>query len=123
MVNRDIEIYMDQLSERPFFKIFSAEDVGQIKNESLIRQYNKGQIIFYEHDPKNYYYFVLQGLIKIEKLSFDGDLYYFVFVDLNSFFFYSDLLRVFNHQLSVYVETYKIIYILTNHHLLNMFFI
>lgn len=105
MVNRDIEIYMDQLSERPFFKNFSAEDVGQIKNESLIRQYNKGQIIFYEHDPKNYYYFVLQGLIKIEKLSYDGEHNYIDFVTLNSFFSYSELFSESHHQYTGHAET------------------
>lgn len=91
MVNRDIEIYMDQLAERPFFKSFSAEDIALIKDASVIRQYNKGQIIFYEDDPKNYHYFVLQGLIKIEKLSYDGDHNYIDFVTSNSFMSYNEL--------------------------------
>lgn len=91
MVNRDIEIYMDNLSERKFFKPFSAEDIAQIKNASVIRQFNKGQMIFYEGDPKNYYYFVLQGLIKVEKLSYDGEHNYIDFVTINNFFSYNEL--------------------------------
>lgn len=91
MVNRDIEIYMDQLSERPFFMPFSAEDIAKIKDSSIIRQFNKGQMIFYEGDPKNYYYFVLQGLVKIEKVSYDGEHNYIDFITINSFFSYGEL--------------------------------
>lgn len=91
MANRDIEIYMDQLHDIQFFKQFSAEDIALIKDASLIRQYSKGQIIFYEGDPKAYHYFVLQGLIKLEKVSYDGEHNYIDFVTHNSFFSYNEL--------------------------------
>lgn len=91
MVNRDFEIYMDQLSDIHFFKQFSAEDIALIKDASLIRQYSKGQVIFYEGDPKAYHFFILQGLMKLEKLSYDGEHNYIDFVTKNSFLSYNEL--------------------------------
>ena len=91
MVNRDIELFMEGLDERPFFKKFSAEAIAQIKNMSIIRQYDKGQMLFYEQDPKNYYYFVLNGLIKLESRSYNGESIYADFITTNDFFPYGEV--------------------------------
>lgn len=91
MVNRDIELFMEDLAERAFFKKFPNEAIAELKNISIIRQYDKGQMLFYEQDPKTYYYFILNGLIKLEKRSYNDDNVYADFINTNNFFPYGNL--------------------------------
>ena len=60
------------ISNAPFFNGLPEEQLNKILNISVIKQFNKDDFIFLEQDDGNGFYIVIEGMIKIFKLSLDG---------------------------------------------------
>ena len=45
------------------------------KNECIVRQYNKGQVIYYSSDELTHIYYLIDGYILREQFSMNGDVY------------------------------------------------
>ncbi|MCI7240725.1 MAG: Crp/Fnr family transcriptional regulator [Aerococcus suis] len=99
MVNRDLEFYIEYLQNEEFFANFTSEQLNEIENSAVIHQYRKGQILFFQSDPKIYSYYLLKGLIKLERSDESGELLYVDYVTSHSFFPYSS---VFGHREYIY---------------------
>ena len=54
------------------FSELSDQDFESIKSFSRSKVYNKGDIIFFDTEPYSGFYIVLNGLVKIYKISKDG---------------------------------------------------
>ncbi|AMB93308.1 cyclic nucleotide-binding protein [Aerococcus sp. HMSC23C02] len=93
MVNRDFEYYMENLSDEEFFSRFTEEEMMEIKSRSTIHQFGKGQVLFFQEDYKNYCYYLLKGLIRLEKTDETGDFQYIDYVTGHSFLPYGEFLN------------------------------
>ena len=60
------------LNQIPLLKILSAQDRQQVLGEMTETRYGKGQYIFREGDPTEYFHIVKEGSVKCVKSSLDG---------------------------------------------------
>ena len=60
------------LNQIPLLNILSAQDRQQVLRELTETHYGKGQYIFREGDPAEYFHIVKEGSVKCVKLSLDG---------------------------------------------------
>jgi CRP/FNR family transcriptional regulator len=60
------------LSSIPFFSGLSAEQLGEVGRVAHEKHFNKGEIIFSEGDEGDGFYLVVEGTVKVFKLSPDG---------------------------------------------------
>ncbi|MCZ0718112.1 Crp/Fnr family transcriptional regulator [Aerococcus kribbianus] len=105
MVNRDLEFYMEYMQNEEFFIHFSPEELNEIENNAVIHQYRKGQILFFQSDPKIFVYYLLKGLVKLERSDSSGDLLYVDYVSSHSFFPYTSLYNDEGYMYNCYAAT------------------
>lgn len=105
MVNRNVEFYMMILPKLNFFKRMSNSELNLIRQKSIIHQYGKGQVLFYQDDPKDYYYFLFEGLLKFERLDENAEYGFVDFVRGKTFFAYESLFSSGRHHYSAYSHT------------------
>ena len=60
------------LNQIPLLKILSAQDRQLVLGEMTETRYGKGQYIFREGDPTEYFHIVKEGSVKCVKSSLDG---------------------------------------------------
>lgn len=60
------------LNQIPLLKILSVQDRQQVLGEMTETRYGKGQYIFREGDPTEYFHIVKEGSVKCVKSSLDG---------------------------------------------------
>ncbi|WAT25576.1 Crp/Fnr family transcriptional regulator (plasmid) [Aerococcus urinaeequi] len=91
LVNRDLELYMESLEDEPFFENFATEQMNLLENKARFHQYNKGQVLFFQSDPRTYSYYLLKGLVKLESVAYQGDFSYIDFIEKQTFFPYGSI--------------------------------
>lgn len=67
MVNRDFEKYINEIESHDFFLNYSGEQLTRLLGRVIIHHYPKNQVIFFQEDYQQYGYYLLNGLIKLEK--------------------------------------------------------
>ena len=105
MVNRDIEAYYEDLELNQFFKRLTLDELREIKERSVVHQYRKGQIIYFQDDPKQYSFFVLKGFIRLERTDTEDTYVYIDYVQEKEFFSYSSVLTFDKYTHSAYTVT------------------
>ena len=60
------------LSHIPFFSDLAEDQLGEIEKISVHRTFNKGEVIFFESDDSTGFFVVLDGLVKVFKVSAEG---------------------------------------------------
>ena len=60
------------ISTTPLFSGLSENELEKVKQIAIDRYYNKGDVIFSEGDEAEGFYVVIEGLVKIYKLSSEG---------------------------------------------------
>ncbi|EFR31851.1 cyclic nucleotide-binding domain protein [Eremococcus coleocola ACS-139-V-Col8] len=104
-MNRELESYIEELEHHEFFKCFSTEELNYFKSNVVIHQYRKGQILFFQEDPKMFSYYLLKGLIKLETTNSSGDYTYVDYVQEHNYFPYSESLDRQNYGYTAYART------------------
>ena len=61
-----------QLAQVPLFKRVTADDRERIAAVSMIKAYERGQRVFSEDDPSDFFYIVLTGRVKVFKQAPNG---------------------------------------------------
>lgn len=105
MVNRDVEFYFETLHTKPFFERFTADEMHQIRSQSVVHQYRKGQILFFQADPRIYSFYLLKGLIRLEKTDYSGEYTYLDYIKADTFFPYGGLFGDSTYTHSAYSGT------------------
>ncbi|UPQ85019.1 Crp/Fnr family transcriptional regulator [Ignavigranum ruoffiae] len=105
MVNRDFEAYFEYLESEEFFLGFTPEELLKVKQLSVIHQYRKGQIIYFQDDPKRYCYFLLKGFIRLERTDTEDTYIYIDYIKEKNFFSYSSVLNFERYTHSAYSVT------------------
>jgi len=67
-----MERLLDIISRVPSFSGLPEDQLNEIKNIAIARRFKKGEIIFSDGDEGKGFYVVVQGLVKIFKLSPEG---------------------------------------------------
>ena len=62
----------EQLKQVPFFSGLSDAALAEIAKAAREKTFDKGQMIFFEHDPCDGFYFIRSGSVKIYKMSQAG---------------------------------------------------
>ena len=60
------------LAESILFSGLSDDDLSQVADIAHLKTFNRGKTIFFEGDEGNGFYMVVDGRVKIFKMSFDG---------------------------------------------------
>jgi len=63
---------LDIISNVPSFSGLPEDQLNEIKNIAVDRHFNKGEIIFSDGDEGNGFFVVVEGLVKIFKVSSEG---------------------------------------------------
>lgn len=64
--------FMASMGQSTLFKGLSADELGQLERISEARDYDKGEMLFLEGTAGVGFYVVVQGQVKVYKMSFDG---------------------------------------------------
>ncbi|MDE9751676.1 Crp/Fnr family transcriptional regulator [Staphylococcus delphini] len=72
LIQNDIHTFLERFAA--FIHIPSIV-LQPYKNEFMVRQYNKGQVIYYSSDELTHMYFLIDGYIVREHYNIHGDLY------------------------------------------------
>ena len=67
-----MEKTLSLISRIPFFSGLPKNQLKEIKRIAINRVFNKGEAIFFEGDDGNGFFVVVDGLVKIFKLSTEG---------------------------------------------------
>lgn len=73
--------YFKQLCRQAEFKQLTASELALIKTYSLFREYDKGQLLFFQGDLRVNFYYLLSGIVRIERRDADDRLNYFEYVN------------------------------------------
>ncbi|RPF53227.1 Crp/Fnr family transcriptional regulator [Aquisalibacillus elongatus] len=57
----------------PIFRDLSHDELQRLRNISLERDIDQGEILFHQNAPRHSVYFIRSGLVKIFKVSSEGD--------------------------------------------------
>lgn len=91
MVNRDLENYFEALGDKEFFEKLTNEEMNRLKSQMVIHQYRKGQVLFFYSDPKVYSFYLLSGLVRLERTDVEADHTYIDYIKENTYFPYSSV--------------------------------
>lgn len=105
MVNRDLQFYMENIHEEEFFQRFTNDEINTLRDRSFIHQYQKGQVLFFQEDPKQYFYYLFKGLIKLEKMDETGEYAYIDYISEDTFFPYGEVMSGKNYYYTGYAQT------------------
>ncbi len=69
----------------------SPKEIKEIETHLYFRQYKKGQMLFFEGDPRERIYLIVKGYIRLEKTNSSGSTRFDAFLKPASFFPYEGL--------------------------------
>lgn len=98
MVNRDLENYIEILDCKEFFDNLTSDEMTLLKSKMVIHQYRKGQVLFFYSDPKVYSFFLLSGLVRLERTDVDADNFYIDYINEDTYFPYSSVFGETRYQ-------------------------
>lgn len=104
-MNRDVDLYLEQIASHDFFKRFTQEQLNQILTNAIFHQYEKGQVLFFHGDPARDCFYLLKGAIRLEKMDSTGEYVYSDYVTEGTFFPYQILLSDKEYPYSGYSLT------------------
>lgn len=104
-MNRDVDLYLEQIAEHEFFKRFTQEQLNQLLTHSLFHQHEKGQVLFFDGDPARDCFYLLKGAIRLEKMDSSGEYVYSDYITEGTFFPYQIVLNNERYPYSGYSLT------------------
>ncbi|WP_206831118.1 Crp/Fnr family transcriptional regulator [Alicyclobacillus fructus] len=60
------------LREFSLFRDLSEEELGRVAHLAILRQFDRGDTIFIEGTPREAVFFIVRGLVKVEKVDEEG---------------------------------------------------
>ncbi|WP_277631535.1 Crp/Fnr family transcriptional regulator, partial [Atopococcus tabaci] len=87
---------MTDLSTHPLrhkkeFTGFTDQEFQSLIEYTRFRKYGKGQILFYEEDPKQTLFYLESGLVRLERYDISGDFLYVDYVKKGRLFPYGEI--------------------------------
>jgi len=63
---------IEHLKKLELFSSLADEELHQISDKIVLKQYNKNEVIFFEEDTSEYMYMILDGKVKVVQTTEDG---------------------------------------------------
>lgn len=95
--NSIIEIFRNQ----PGFCALSDEQFGKIAQHMHIKEYNKGQIVAEQGDPRSKFFFLIAGVMRTERYDIDGENNYYEYINTNTGLPYAGLFSLEEYPYSI----------------------
>lgn len=80
--------YMHYLKSRSEFSLFNEEEINILQDNMRVKEYKKGQILFDEMDARNRFFFLIEGLVRIERFDSSGEFGFYSYIKENLAFPY-----------------------------------
>ena len=81
-----VDYQFSRLRYQADFEHLTEEEFQLLKANVLLRSYKKGQVLFDEGDARDRLYYVIEGLVRIERYDESATYYYYDYVSNNSVF-------------------------------------
>lgn len=75
-----LDQYRHLLREKDDFNTLSDLDFEDLANGLQVRKYPKGQVLFSQGDGRNWFYYVISGVVRLEQINENGDIGYLNYV-------------------------------------------
>ncbi|MFV0557514.1 MAG: Crp/Fnr family transcriptional regulator [Enterococcus sp.] len=95
----------NQFRYEPEFEQLTNTEFALLKANILHRTYKKGQMLFYEGDPRERFYFVTSGLVRLESYDESATYYYYDYIAHNRLFPTAGLFQATSYQHSAQAMT------------------
>lgn len=89
--------YMQYLRQLSDFETLTDEEANLLMNNMSIKSFQKGQVLFDETDQRTRFYFLIEGVIRVERFDIDGDFGFFSYIKNDLGFPYRGLLSDKNY--------------------------
>lgn len=83
--------YRAFLKQQAEFKHFQPQEFDQLTTHLQVKQYAKGQILFDQGDRRNRFYYVIKGVIRLERVDASGSFSFINYVNAQKAFPYRGL--------------------------------
>jgi CRP-like cAMP-binding protein len=100
-----MEIKKELGKQHKDFRYLSDQDIQKLRDVSVARSYSKGQVLFDVDDDRSHVYFLVSGIIKLEKIDETGTFTYLHFKKAKSLLLYLDLFTDKKHYVSAVAYT------------------
>lgn len=107
---RGLKKSVADLHTEPIFSCLSQEEFSFLSSHIFLRQYKKGQILFYEGDARDRVFYLHAGLIRLEKNDPSANFCYIDYVKHNTFFPYGGLFTDEAYSYTAYAATDIVLY-------------
>ena len=93
--------YLSKLRVQKEFYQLSDDEFSDLTAEVKLRSYPKGQILFEQDDQRKHFYYLLRGIVRVERFDVNGDASFYEYVSMNHGFPYRGLFVDDNYAYSV----------------------
>lgn len=93
--------YLLKLRAQKEFYQLSDEEFTDLTADIKFRLYPKGQILFDQDDQRKHFYYLLKGIVRVERFDMNGDASFYEYVSMNHGFPYRGLFVDDNYAYSV----------------------
>lgn len=92
-MNRSDEIdkYKALIRQQPEFKVLTDDEFDQLVATIQVKTFGKGQILFDQGDPRQRYYYVIDGVVRLERVDETGSFPFINYVSPHKSFPYRGL--------------------------------
>lgn len=90
---KESEAKFNKLRYFPAFENFTDEEFQHLADNFYERSYKRGQILFNEGDPRTRVYFVLEGIVRLERYDANAAFSYFDYVKRRTLFPYGGMFK------------------------------
>lgn len=106
MANVNIEEkQLERLRNNQIFEVFTDLEFRQLKREMRFRKYKKGQVLFNEGDHRDKVFYLLKGLVKLERYDESAIFMYTDYVKQEKLFPYGELFTEGVYRYTAYAMT------------------
>lgn len=99
------EEQLEDLRTNPIFEAFTDLEFKQLQREMRFRKYKKGQVLFDEGDHRNKVFYLLKGLVKLERYDESALYMYTDYVKRERLFPYGELFSEGVYRYTAYAMT------------------
>ncbi|MCY9806412.1 Crp/Fnr family transcriptional regulator [Lentilactobacillus senioris] len=93
--------YLLKLRTQQEFEQLSEEEFTDLTADVKFRLYPKGQILFDQDDQRNHFYYLLNGIVRVERFDVNGDANFYEYISMNHGFPYRGLFVADTYAYSV----------------------
>lgn len=100
----------EDLREKEAFSAFTKNEFDRLKRSMQLRRYKKGQVLFDEGDKRDKIFYLIEGLIKLERYDESGAYMYTDYIKKDKLFPYGEIFSEDTYHYSAHALTDVVLY-------------